>query len=179
MGKGQLDNASTGYPQLLKRMHAAGHQVASHTWTHQNLSALTVQQRQNQMYYNEMAFRNVLGFFPTYMRPPYSECNNETQAMMYDMGYHVVYYNIDSSGKLNPTLWLRRSHHFTTFSPSPLIFLLALKFLTHPRLPVRRPYPHPKLKRRNKRAICNCKRHRRLPSRFHRHKPRHPRTDCV
>ncbi|KAH8780439.1 glycoside hydrolase/deacetylase [Hyaloscypha finlandica] len=106
MGKGQLDNASTGYPQLLKRMHAAGHQVASHTWTHQNLSAITVQQRQNQMYYNEMAFRNVLGFFPTYMRPPYSECNNETQAMLYDMGYHVVYYNIDSNDYLNddPTL---------------------------------------------------------------------------
>jgi peptidoglycan/xylan/chitin deacetylase (PgdA/CDA1 family) len=102
MGKGQIDNASTGYPQLIKRMHASGHQIASHTWTHQNLTALTLAQRQNQIYYNEMAFRNILGFFPTYLRPPYSECDNDTQAMLYDMGYHIVYYNIDSNGKLNP-----------------------------------------------------------------------------
>jgi peptidoglycan/xylan/chitin deacetylase (PgdA/CDA1 family) len=104
MGKGQIDNASTGYPQLIKRMHASGHQIASHTWTHQNLTNLTVAQRQNQMYYNEMALRNILGFFPTYMRPPYSECDNDTQAMLSDMGYHIVYYNIDSNGKPSPEL---------------------------------------------------------------------------
>jgi len=74
-----------GLPPTPQTDACGGHQVASHTWTHQNLSTLTVEQRQNQMYYNEMAFRNVLGFFPTYMRPPYSECNNETQAMLYDM----------------------------------------------------------------------------------------------
>jgi len=98
MGKGQIDNVSTGYPQLIQRMHKSGHQIASHTWTHQNLTNMTVEQRQNQMYYNEMAFRNILGFIPTYMRPPYSECDNATQDMLSDMGYHIVFYNIDSQG---------------------------------------------------------------------------------
>lgn len=98
MGKGQIDNVSTGYPQLLRRMHDSGHQIASHTWTHQNLTNMTTQQRQNQMYYNEMAFRNVLGFFPTYMRPPYSECDDNMENMLADMGYHIIYYNIDPSG---------------------------------------------------------------------------------
>lgn len=49
-------------------MIAEGHQVASHTWSHQNLTSLDATTFQNQMIYNEMAFRNILGYFPTYMR---------------------------------------------------------------------------------------------------------------
>jgi len=98
MGKGEIDNETTGYPQIIKRMHKEGHQIASHTWTHQNLSSATPEHRENQIYYNEMAIRNVLGFIPTYMRPPYSEANNATQKMLYDMGYHITYYNIISNG---------------------------------------------------------------------------------
>ena len=45
-----------------------GHQVASHTWTHQNLTAITSTQLYNQMYYNEIALNDILGFIPTYMR---------------------------------------------------------------------------------------------------------------
>lgn len=56
------------------------------------------------MYFNEMAFRNILGFFPTYMRPPYSEANNETQKMLLDMGYHNILYNVNSNGKPSTSL---------------------------------------------------------------------------
>ncbi len=49
-------------------MVAEGHQVASHTWSHQNASQLTTQQYRNQILWNEIAFNDILGFFPTYMR---------------------------------------------------------------------------------------------------------------
>jgi peptidoglycan/xylan/chitin deacetylase (PgdA/CDA1 family) len=49
-------------------MVADGHQIGSHTWSHQDLSTLDATRFQNQIVYNEMAFRNILGFFPTYMR---------------------------------------------------------------------------------------------------------------
>lgn len=49
-------------------MHAEGHQIASHTWSHENASALTNNQFTNQMIWNEIAFNSILGFFPTYMR---------------------------------------------------------------------------------------------------------------
>jgi len=39
------------------------------------LSTISAQQLRNQIYYNEMAFRNILGFFPQYLRPPFSSCN--------------------------------------------------------------------------------------------------------
>lgn len=45
-----------------------GHQIASHTWSHQNFSQLSTTQAQNQMIYNEIALNDILGYFPTYMR---------------------------------------------------------------------------------------------------------------
>jgi peptidoglycan/xylan/chitin deacetylase (PgdA/CDA1 family) len=110
MGKGQIDIEETGYPAMLRRMHADGHQIAAHTWTHQNLTTMNEDQLINQMHYNEMAFRNVLGFFPTYMRPPYSECNSTCQAIMKKMGYHITYYSIVTEGQ--------SSHHHPHFPAS-------------------------------------------------------------
>jgi peptidoglycan/xylan/chitin deacetylase (PgdA/CDA1 family) len=53
-------------------MIAEGHQIASHTWSHQNLTSLDATHFNQQMIYNEMAFNNILGYFPTYMRYVYS-----------------------------------------------------------------------------------------------------------
>ncbi len=49
-------------------MIAEGHQVASHTWAHQRLTDLTADQVRDQMLFNEVAFNDILGYFPTYMR---------------------------------------------------------------------------------------------------------------
>ncbi|KAK3081743.1 hypothetical protein LTS18_003215 [Coniosporium uncinatum] len=95
-GKGEIDNPANAWPAVIKRMYSEGHQIASHTWSHQDLSAITSAQRKQQMTYNEMALRNVLGFFPTYMRPPYSSCNAACQADMGALGYHVTYFDIDT-----------------------------------------------------------------------------------
>lgn len=100
-GKGMIDNVTTGYPAIIKRMYNAGHQVASHTWSHQNLTALDPTTFHNQVYYNEMALRNVLGVIPTYLRPPYSECNNTCGNLLGDLGYHVTYFSLDTEDYLH------------------------------------------------------------------------------
>ncbi|KAK2839243.1 hypothetical protein FQN49_006336 [Arthroderma sp. PD_2] len=45
-----------------------------------------------------MALRNILGGFPTYMRPPYSSCSAASGCLgeMGDLGYHVTYFNLDT-----------------------------------------------------------------------------------
>jgi len=45
-----------------------------------------------------MAMRNILGFFPTYMRPPYSSCSavSGCEQTMADLGYHVTYFDVDT-----------------------------------------------------------------------------------
>lgn len=77
-------------------MVAEGHQVASHTWSHQDLSQITDAQRYDQMVKNEMAIRNIIGKYPTYMRPPYSSCNDACQAVMKNLGYVVSYFDLDT-----------------------------------------------------------------------------------
>ncbi|KAG3190887.1 hypothetical protein PC129_g25106, partial [Phytophthora cactorum] len=78
-----------------------GHQVASHTWSHQRLTTLSKAKFWNQMVYNEIAFADILGYFPTYMRPPYSASNTTTDAWLSELGYHITYFNLDTEGYLH------------------------------------------------------------------------------
>ncbi|KAI0025472.1 carbohydrate-binding module family 18 [Xylariomycetidae sp. FL0641] len=102
-GKGEIDDTSLPWPSIIQRMHSEGHQIASHTWSHADLSAITSAQRKNEMYKNEMALRNILGFIPTYMRPPYSSCTQASgcQADMAELKYHVTYFDLDTQDYLN------------------------------------------------------------------------------
>lgn len=86
-------------------MFDSGHQIASHTWSHQDLSTLTRSQRRDQMIKNEMAFRNILDRFPTYMRPPYSSCSVQSGCVddMGELGYHITYFDLDTSDYMNDT----------------------------------------------------------------------------
>ncbi|KAH7088502.1 hypothetical protein FB567DRAFT_340322 [Paraphoma chrysanthemicola] len=95
INKGQID-LTQEYIDVIKRMDAEGHQIASHTWTHQDLSAISQADRKDQMIKNEMALRNIVGKIPTYMRPPYSSCTGQCETDMATLGYHVVYFDVDT-----------------------------------------------------------------------------------
>ena len=47
---------------------------------------------------NERAIANVVGKYPTYMRPPFSQCSAESgcQSDMEALGYHRVYFDLDT-----------------------------------------------------------------------------------
>ncbi|ESZ96056.1 chitin binding protein [Sclerotinia borealis F-4128] len=102
-GKGEID-ITAPYPSLIQRMIAEGHQVASHTWSHYSLSNVSHDLRMQQMVKNEMAFNNIIGKWPTYMRPPYSDCTEASGcwADMQTLGYHRVYFDLDTQDYLNP-----------------------------------------------------------------------------
>lgn len=89
-GKGQIQDKTTGFPALLQRMYSDGHQIGSHTWSHEDLSAITAQQRRDQIIRNEIALVSILGFFPTYLRPPYTRWTPQALEELKQLGYHVV-----------------------------------------------------------------------------------------
>ena len=90
---GRIDDPKTKYPKILRRMHDAGHQIGSHTWTHADLQKLDTAGRREEILKNEEAFANILGFFPTYLRPPYTDCREDCIADLGALGYHVVSFN--------------------------------------------------------------------------------------
>ncbi|KAI8941905.1 hypothetical protein NX059_000019 [Plenodomus lindquistii] len=95
INKGQID---IEFSDTIKRMISEGHQVASHTWTHLDLSNITSEDRKNQIIMNEMAIRNIIGKIPTYLRPPYSSCTEKSgcQRDVADLGYHITNFNVDT-----------------------------------------------------------------------------------
>lgn len=76
------------YPELVKRAHAEGHHLGSHSWSHQDLEASA--NREAEVLQAEGAFLDILGFFPTYFRPPYTSCGSQCMSVLAKWGYHVV-----------------------------------------------------------------------------------------
>ena len=103
LNKGAID-VTEPWPTIIKRMVAEGHQIASHTWSHYSLSNIPSNVRKDQMVKNERAIANIIGKYPTYMRPPYSQCSQESGCVadMKALGYHRVYFDLDTQDYLNP-----------------------------------------------------------------------------
>ncbi|KAI0603349.1 hypothetical protein F4775DRAFT_587869 [Biscogniauxia sp. FL1348] len=99
--KGKINDPDLPWASVIQRMAAEGHQIASHTWSHENFSQLDDTQARNQLIWNEIALNDILGYFPTYMRPPYSICPEDCQSLLADLGYHVTYFDLDTEGYLN------------------------------------------------------------------------------
>ncbi|CAZ82925.1 unnamed protein product [Tuber melanosporum] len=101
-GKGAIDS-TPAWTSVIQRMVTDGHQIASHTWSHADLSLLSDADRETEMIKNEMALRNICGKVPTYMRPPFSSCNAACKATMKKLGYHITYFDFDTQDYLHTT----------------------------------------------------------------------------
>ncbi|TLS31477.1 hypothetical protein PpBr36_03398 [Pyricularia pennisetigena] len=94
---GQWPLESEPWGSLVRRMMTEGHQIAHHSWSHQDMSTLDANARRDEIVRAEEAFVDVLGGrFPTYLRPPYGSCNADCLAQTRRLGYHVVKWDVDS-----------------------------------------------------------------------------------
>lgn len=97
-GKGPIDDDRFEWKAMLQRIYSEGHLLAAHSWSHENFDTISEEVRERQMIYNEMAFRNIFGFFPRFFRPPYGSCSRETGCLdqIRGLGYQVVNWNLDT-----------------------------------------------------------------------------------
>lgn len=58
------------YPELVKRMAAEGHEVASHTWDHKILTRISDDRIRGELQRPDDAIERLTGRKPTLMRPP-------------------------------------------------------------------------------------------------------------
>ncbi|KAK4646852.1 uncharacterized protein QC761_0028450 [Podospora bellae-mahoneyi] len=84
-------------PSILRRGIDQVHQLASHTWGHlENLDLESSESMNQQVMWNKIMYRDILGFFPTYMRSSHSKCDGACLAQMGGLGYIVVMWNLDT-----------------------------------------------------------------------------------
>ncbi|KAJ4361766.1 hypothetical protein N0V83_010706 [Neocucurbitaria cava] len=88
----------------LQNAYKAGHQIASHTWSHpQNFGSLSTADLTTQMQRVEQALINIIGVAPTYMRPPYLATGGNVLPTMKTLGYRVITDDIDTGDWNNQT----------------------------------------------------------------------------
>ncbi|KAF2476923.1 chitin deacetylase-like protein [Lindgomyces ingoldianus] len=94
---GTLYGCIYGQKTALQNAYKAGHQIASHTWTHpQNFGSMSAADLTSQMTKLETALVNIIGVKPTYMRPPYLATGGSVLSTMKTLGYRVITDDIDA-----------------------------------------------------------------------------------
>lgn len=93
---GNLYDCIYNNADTLKAAYDAGHQVASHTWSHTDLASLSEDEITTEMTKLETAFANILGVKPTYMRPPNGSTGGSASSAVGALGYRLVTWDIDS-----------------------------------------------------------------------------------
>ncbi|KAJ9058674.1 hypothetical protein DSO57_1010014 [Entomophthora muscae] len=105
--------ANTTYQKYLKQYYAAGHTIASHTFTHPFLTKLTDDQIRDEMIKTDNAIFNLIGVRPIFMRNPYADSNERTMALLDSMGYKSIFTSLDTEdtvyGDSNPAMILKNA----------------------------------------------------------------------
>lgn len=79
------------HADTLLNLQAAGHTLASHTWSHPDLTKLDYNGIDQELEKVEAAFIKILGLKPTYFRPPYGNYNDLVLQVLRDRGYQKVF----------------------------------------------------------------------------------------
>ena len=84
------------YPESVKALCDAGHEVMNHSDTHPHMNSLSVEQIKNEIENCNKAIEEVTGVCPTLIRLPYGEYDNKVIQTVNDMGMTAVQWDVDS-----------------------------------------------------------------------------------
>ncbi|GJJ76723.1 peptidoglycan-N-acetylglucosamine deacetylase [Entomortierella parvispora] len=91
------------YRALVNQAMDDGHQIASHTWDHADLSKLSKAQILSEVSRLDKAFLTIIKKRPVYMRPPFGNVNELVVDTLTEAGYKIVKWNIDTQDWTRPT----------------------------------------------------------------------------
>lgn len=80
-------------PDMLKKIDAAGHEVANHSYSHPNLVKLDLTSALQNINSASSSIKNVIGKSPAYLRPPYGSYND---AIASNTNMKIALWSVDS-----------------------------------------------------------------------------------
>ncbi|KAG0345212.1 hypothetical protein BG004_003879 [Podila humilis] len=93
---GEMISQTPAQSASLKKMMAAGHQLASHTYTHRNLDAMTEAEMKKEIQDTSDAMFLHAGVRPAYMRAPEGRCSALCTKVMNELGLVIAHWNLDT-----------------------------------------------------------------------------------
>lgn len=86
---------SVEYPDLLRRIAAGGHQVACHTYSHDNLTLISRHEAENELTYWERDVDPIIGRKARYLRPPGGDFDRDTVSLLRQRGYVLSLWSVN------------------------------------------------------------------------------------
>ncbi|MBT3162666.1 polysaccharide deacetylase family protein [Streptomyces sp. Vc74B-19] len=90
LGKRHIDT----YPELVRRMAAEGHELASHTWTHRILTDLEPDEIREELVRTNEEIERLTGRRPTLMRPPQGRTDDTVHEISRELGLSEVLWSV-------------------------------------------------------------------------------------
>ena len=84
------------YPESVKQLHDAGHQIMNHSNTHPYMTKIDKVQKMDEINSCNNKIAEITGKSPTLFRPPYGDYNNETIEVVEDLGMYTIQWDVDS-----------------------------------------------------------------------------------
>ncbi|MEA5060624.1 hypothetical protein SDC9_164288 [bioreactor metagenome] len=84
------------YPENVKAIAAAGHELGNHTATHPHMNQLSKKQIKKELSDFEDMMVKLVGQKTTVFRPPYGEYNDTVITTVREMGYEVIQWDLDA-----------------------------------------------------------------------------------
>lgn len=91
-----LGKKAEAHPEVLRRIVREGHELGNHSFSHPLFTKMTVEQFTGQIEQAETVIRQLGGYSPRLIRPPYGEIDEEQLQWAHKNGYTVVNWNVDS-----------------------------------------------------------------------------------
>ncbi|KAI9208480.1 uncharacterized protein BJ171DRAFT_419607 [Polychytrium aggregatum] len=119
-------NASVSpYRDYIWRAYKEGHQIASHTMTHPDLTELSEAQIEKEITDNDAVIRSIIATTSYYMRPPYGAYNDVVTKVLAKLGYKYLVFDID------PTSANASTNSFVILNHDPYQRYIATHPQTH------------------------------------------------
>lgn len=84
------------YPESVKALSDAGHQIQNHSNTHPHMPQLSVEQIRDEVNSCNQKIEKITGKCPTLLRPPYGDYNNPVIETLTEMNMNVIQWDVDS-----------------------------------------------------------------------------------
>ena len=90
------------YPESVKALSDAGHEVMNHSSTHPHMTELSSDQIRQEVQACNEKIAAVTGTTPTLFRPPFGDYNDQVVSTLREMNMYSIQWNIDSLDWQNP-----------------------------------------------------------------------------
>ncbi len=84
------------YPESVKALADAGHQIQNHSNTHPHMPQLSREQMVDEIESCNKKIENITGTCPTLLRPPYGDYDNALIEVMTELNMNTIQWDVDS-----------------------------------------------------------------------------------